>query len=75
MIFNARKRFRRKKAKSKIDTSTVVCSDDILLFDLIEQLILMCCCSVFQLTYDDFSDVSLPIAKKPQTIDKKLKNP
>lgn len=71
MIFNARKRFRRTKTKHRIDSSIVVCSDDILLFDLIEQFILVCCCTVFVHTYKNGATTIMPLATKPQSETKK----
>lgn len=56
MLYGRRK-LRRRVNKSKINSTTVVHSDDIMLFDLMEQLIGLCCCSVLTYAYVDSSGI------------------
>lgn len=71
MLYGRRK-LRRRVNKSKINPTTVVHSDDIMLFDLMEQLIGLCCCSVLTYAYVDSSGIiqTQTTTTKSQTIEK-----
>lgn len=56
MLYGRRK-LRRRANKSRINSTTLVHSDDIILFDLMEQLIGVCCCSVLTYAYVDSSNI------------------
>lgn len=43
----------KKSKKEKINPSVVVCSDEFLLFDFVEQFIVVCCCSMLTFVYED----------------------
>lgn len=65
MLFT-RKKFQRKKTKKvKINPSVVVCSDDFLLLDLLEQFFDVCCCSVLTFALEDSNHVITTKLKSP----------
>lgn len=73
MLF-AKRRHRKRKNKSKINSSVIVHSDDILLFDLMYQCIGGYCLSALTYAIVDSSIVVVQATTtKPQTIDKSEK--
>lgn len=73
MLFHARRRSHKKSKTSKINSDMVVHSDDILLFDLVGQLIGVCCVTVLAYTFIDSSGVIQATTTKPSPIDKSEK--
>lgn len=66
MLF-VRKKFDGKKAKKpKINPTIVICSDELLLYDLVEQFIGVWCCSVLTFVHDDANDVIIRNQKIPR---------
>lgn len=57
MLLTRKRLHSRKTRKSKIDPSVAVCSDELMLLDLLEQFIGVWCCSMLTYAYEDSNDV------------------
>lgn len=70
MLFASKKFHRKRAKKAKINPSVVVCSDEFLLVDLVEQFIGVWCCSMLTFAHDDTTDTTSVKTQPPNDVKK-----